>query len=183
MPLPVAHSLVAASVLAASRSQFSLSRDGRALLVAALIGIAPDFDLFLSWVLGYSLKLHGSFTHSILFAIALGALGAWLARQVGWRGWIVFSLAALSHGLLDAALKKEFGGAQLLWPFSQHRYTLGVVSYFKYYPSPGHDPWGPLLLRAAEISLYELLIFGPLFLAIVLWQKWRSRAVSVLPAR
>lgn len=175
MPLPLAHSLVAASIVAATRTQLTLQRDGRALLVAAFIAITPDFDLFLSWVLGLSLKLHGSFTHSILFALMLGALGAWLAQQRTRRGWLIFTLAALSHSLLDVALKKEFGGAQLFWPLSHRRYTLGLTSYFKYYPYPGREPWGPLLWRAAEITLYEILLFGPLLLLVWLWRRRAKR--------
>ena len=69
-----------------------------------------------------------------------------------------------SHGLLDAATKKTYGGVKLLWPFSQRHYKLGIFDYFAFYPDSKLDPMWILILRAFQISFYELVIFGSVFL-------------------
>jgi hypothetical protein len=73
-----------------------------------------------------------------------------------------------SHTLLDAATKKTYGGTQLFWPFWNARIKLGIFDYFAFYPDSKLDPVWKLVLRALQISLYELLIFGSIFLMIVI---------------
>lgn len=172
MPLPVAHGLVGASVVLLARKGSSLPRAWPQLLLGATLAIIPDFDLALAWSGNYSDRLHGTFTHSLLFACVVGCLAARLAGEFRWRGVLVYTAATLSHALLDFTVKKEYGGAQLLWPFSRQRFRLRLFSYFEFQPAPGQQPLGEILARALEISCYELLIFAPLF-GLALW--WRQR--------
>lgn len=171
MPLPVAHALIGAGIVAASRENLSLRKDWAALLAGASVAVAPDFDLILSWLLGYNLHTHGGFSHSILAAAFLGFLASLVMRE----GFLVYYAATLSHAILDALVKREFGGVQLLWPFSTKRIKLGLVDYFEFYPAPGIDPMGPILKRALVITGYEAMIFLPLFILAV-WWRWRRDA-------
>src|SRR5215813_13299290 len=136
MPLPVAHGLLGAAIVATTRRKLSFRKDWLALLLGSTLAIIPDFDLILSWILGYSIKTHGGFTHSLLFSVAAGFLGCWLMREQTLRGFLTFTLATTSHGILDVITRKEFGGSALLWPFSSHKFRLGWFNYFEFYPDP-----------------------------------------------
>jgi len=175
MPLPVAHGLVGASLVVLSRSRFSLKRDWGMMAFGAALGILPDFDIFFSWVLGLGIKWHGSFTHSIFFAAAAGCVSAALRREGETRDIPVYAMATLSHGLLDAITKKEYGGAQLFWPFSSHTYRLKLFDYFEWYPNPFDDPLLVIFKRAFQISCYEALIFAPILAALLASRLWLNR--------
>jgi membrane-bound metal-dependent hydrolase YbcI (DUF457 family) len=170
MPLPVAHGLVGATVAAALRKDFSFRKDWRALSLGVVLAIIPDFDLVLSWVLGYGAQTHGGFTHSILFSMAAGFLACLLMREKNVRGVTVYSLATLSHGILDVVTRKEFGGSALFWPLSSHKFRLGWFDYFEFYPNPATESIIIILRNALEVCCYEITIFTPVFLAVV-WLK------------
>jgi membrane-bound metal-dependent hydrolase YbcI (DUF457 family) len=175
MPLPVAHGLFGATVAAALRKDFSFRKDWRALSLSVVLAIIPDFDLVLSWVLGYGAQTHGGFTHSILFSMAAGFLACLLMKEKNVRGFTVYSLATLSHGILDVATRKEFGGSALLWPLSSHKFRLGWFDYFEFYPDPATEPIIIILRNALEVCRYETMIFTPVLLIVVLY-KWFIRA-------
>src|SRR5262249_27623436 len=174
MPLPVAHGLVGATVVAAFRENFSFRKDWRALLLGAFLAVIPDFDLILSWILGYSIKTHGSLTHSIMFSLAAGFLTCRLTREKNVRGFAAYTLATLSHGILDVVTRKEFGGAALLWPVSWHKFRLGWFDYFKFYPDPDTEPVTVILRSALGVCRYEALIFLPIFLIVVWLKRWQD---------
>jgi membrane-bound metal-dependent hydrolase YbcI (DUF457 family) len=175
MPLPVAHGLIGASIVAASREELSLRKDGAAMLAGACVAIAPDLDLAFSWLLGYGLQTHAGVSHSIAFAALLGLLAAALLREARLKSFLVYSTAALSHGILDAATKREFGGAALLWPLSDEKFRLGLGEYFAFYPHPRAEPIGPILERALEICNYEMAIFMPIFILTVWGRRWHDQ--------
>lgn len=99
--------------------------------MAALAATLPDLDL-IGWPLGIpdnSLLAHRGLTHSIPFALALGALFAVAGfRRPEWTGarlriGIVLALAIMTHGLLDSTT--TYGWGVEFWaPFSQVRYRL-----------------------------------------------------------
>jgi len=175
MPLPVAHGLVAASIIAASREEFDWRSAWWPMLVGAALAIVPDFDLFLAWGLGYNLRVHGGFTHSVVFAIALGLIGALLTRELDPRGITTYTTAALSHGLLDFATKKDFGGVMLLWPLSSDKFRLGLFNYFEFFVDPGSQSLSSILEGAINVFYYETLIFAPLLITVILWKRWQQR--------
>jgi hypothetical protein len=174
MPLPIAHALLGATVV---ETGFPVDRKERArlYLIAAGVAVVPDFDLFFSWILGLGNRWHGGVTHSIVFAVVLGLLGASLSGIRNRRAVIVFSFAALSHGILDTITRRSFGGSALLWPFSRHKFKLGWFDYFAFYPASRLEPLPSLVRRALVISSYELLIFGALFLAVFLTHRLIAR--------
>ena len=88
MPLVIGHAFLGASVAAlsgsAGRRPLSLRDDGKALVLAAALGVLPDLDLFFTWILGMGIKWHGGFTHSITLAAIFG----WLCARYAGKGTI-----------------------------------------------------------------------------------------------
>jgi membrane-bound metal-dependent hydrolase YbcI (DUF457 family) len=88
---------------------------------------------------------------------------------------LVYITVALSHGLLDFATKKDYGGAQLFWPFSPYKLRLGLFNYYGFYPVPGPQPIREILEQALNVTYYEVMVFVPLFAAVVVWKRWQQR--------
>lgn len=115
------------------------------LLAGAACSIIPDLDVIgFGFGLRYNDMLgHRGFTHSILFAVVLGALLTFtLFRNSQGSNWIVFLFlffSTLSHTLLDMLTNGGLGVA-LFAPFSNERYffpqrpievsPIGVGSFF-----------------------------------------------------
>jgi inner membrane protein len=147
---------------------------GRLLLTAMLASMLPDAD-----VIGFYLGIpyddaygHRGLTHSLLFALMVGGLGALLARPLGTRRLTAFwllTLATLSHGLLDALTSGGLGVA-FFSPWSNQRFFF---------------PWRPI--RVAPLSLSRfltgrgLLVLRSEFLWI--WLPALGLAVSGLAGR
>jgi LexA-binding, inner membrane-associated putative hydrolase len=97
MPLPVAHALVAATVVAAIRPS-TQSDQWKLLLIGAFLGICPDFDYALNWFRISGGGWDHGYTHSIAFAFLLGPTMAIVSRDWIARSFVVFSAAAsLTH--------------------------------------------------------------------------------------
>jgi membrane-bound metal-dependent hydrolase YbcI (DUF457 family) len=174
MPLPVAHGLLGASVVAAVVPRAGAARYRVLLAAGAVLANAPDFDFSLSLLL-HSRGWHRGFTHSLAFALAvllclLIATGRARAREAA-----AFGLAYASHALLDFATTKNSGGLELLWPFSTDRLGLRW--------------WGlselPSRLPPADILKYlslEFVLFAPPLLFLILLRRGvfkRSAAAGV----
>ena len=108
---------------------------GRACVIGALAGMAPDLDVLIRSDSDplLALEYHRHFTHSLFF-IPFGALLCSLILyplqrrywQIGFRQvylWCVLGYA--THGLLDACTSY---GTQLLWPFSDRRFAWDTIS-------------------------------------------------------
>jgi inner membrane protein len=170
MPFPIAHGFVGASVVAASRKRLSLKQDWLVLLFGAFLAIAPDFDFFLVWVF-HMRGWHRAFTHSIFFALVAGCL---MLAMLGARRMseaIAYCFALLSHGLLDFAATKAGGGVELLWPFSSQRLKLGLIGISEF--GLKHQTRLELIVDMFKACALELLIFAPVFLAILLLKRRR----------
>jgi inner membrane protein len=98
-----------------------------ALVIAGVCAsILPDLDI-LTYAVGIPLSDeygHRGFSHSILFALLVALLGAYLLRayKIPWRitaGFLFIS--AVSHGGLDAFTNGGHGIA-FFWPWSKTRY-------------------------------------------------------------
>ena len=107
-----------------------------------------------------------------------GYLACWLMRERNIRGFLIYALATLSHGILDVIPRKDFGGSALLWPFSYHKFRLGWFDYFKFYPNPDTDPVIVILRDALKVCRYELAIFLPIFLIVVCLKRWQDKRQS-----
>lgn len=168
MPLPVAHGLIGAGLVAATRRGFSLRRDAGPMLIGATLGMAPDLDLVLSWGLGFGTGVHGGFTHSLVLALAAGAGVSLLTSERSTLRVIAYIAAGASHGLLDACTKREFGGAALFWPISGHKYRFGLLSNYEFYPNPASQTWREIINQAAVFGLKEFVRVAPAVILIIL---------------
>ena len=105
--------------------------------IVALAGCAcallPDVDVLLLFALGVpyaSMLGHRGITHSLPFAVVLGALVALALRRRGvapspLASWLYLSTATASHGVLDAFTDGGLGVA-FFAPFSASRYFFPV---------------------------------------------------------
>ncbi len=167
MPLPVAHALVGASVVAALRPS-TQSGNWRVLALGAFLGIAPDFDYALNWQRIWAGGWHHGFTHSIPFALMVGLLVIILLRQWSIRSYLVFSAAFVSHTLLDYMLT-ESRGVALWWPFTNRRYKFRFPNPIDY--SWSDNSWTQAALDLLKISFVELLIFVPIFAIVIVVRR------------
>ncbi len=163
MPLPVAHSLLGASLVAAVLPRDVRPRHYLPLAAGAVLANAPDLDFILVFASG-SRSWHRGFTHSIAFALAVAltfllALGRRRARKAA-----AYGLAFASHAFLDFVTTKEGGGLTLLWPFSAERMGL---RWFGLSELPSGLPPAELLKSAG----LELLLFAPPFLLLLWWRR------------
>lgn len=163
MPLPFAHGLVGASVVAALHPRPSRWRYAPLVLGATLANCA-DLD-FAVVFLAHDRSYHRGFTHSLAFALAvcvvmLAAFGLARAREA-----LAYGLAYASHALLDYSTTKLGGGVELLWPFSADRFGLGVAGLSEL----------PSLMPSVGILktlLLELLIFAPVLACVLLVRRF-----------
>lgn len=173
MPLPVAHGLLGACVVAALQPRRFLATRRRlfaALLAGAALANAPDFDFLLVFALG-SKGWHRGFTHSLCFALLLGAALALCLRGGRRVKAAVYGLAFASHGVLDWATTKEGGGVQLWWPFTGERFAPGWVGLSEI---PSRLPAATVL----ESLALEFLLFAPPLAAALLWRGLWPRRVA-----
>jgi len=173
MPLPVAHGLLGASLVAALHPQ-PTRRFAIPLVLGAVLAGAADLDFFLVFGLG-SKTWHRGFSHSVLLGLFVTLLFAFSLGRKRIKEAIAFGLAFTSHGILDYVTTREGAGIEMIWPFSSERFVLGW--------------WGlsevPSKLPAIEILknlLIEFLIFAPV-LFVVLWLRKRRRTHVAFPPK
>lgn len=92
----------------------------KAMLLGAIAGTIPDFDVAAGFFTDTvsALEIHRGFTHSIIFAVGVGLLFAWLLALWDKRAtlkewWLFWFLTFVTHPLLDA---HTTWGTQLFWP-------------------------------------------------------------------
>lgn len=160
MPLPVAHGLLGACIVAALHEKPTRIRYSLSLLAGALLANAADLDFLLVAVL-QSKSWHRGFTHSILFSLMMCLLFLFVLRNARIRNALGYGLAFASHGLLDYLTTKNGSGVELLWPFSTARLKLGWSGLSEV---PSRLAWIEILQTLA----LETAIFSVLFIAILL---------------
>lgn len=165
MPLPIAHGFVGASLCKAWPKRHLVVDSKKLLLIAAFISIAPDFDFVFVWILRWGWYWHRGFSHSLAFAFVLGLAGCAMARSLVPSSFLVFSSAALTHGLLDFLTTRHAMGVELFWPISNHRFAAGLIDYLDFYFN--RKPRIEFLAGVAGVLLFELLFFGSTFLMIL----------------
>ncbi|ARR46277.1 metal-dependent hydrolase [Vibrio campbellii] len=129
---PLTQGLIGASLsLSASKKQHLLAAGALGLLA----GMAPDLDILIRSTNDplLFLEFHRQFTHSLFF-IPIGSficaliLHPLIAKKGGLsfkQSWCYCALGYATHGLLDACTSY---GTQLLWPFTNTRYSWSTVS-------------------------------------------------------
>ncbi len=93
----------------------------KAMLLGAVAGTIPDLDILSGYFTDTvsALEIHRGFTHSIVFAVVVGLLFAWMLALWDKRAtlkewWLFWFLTFVTHPLLDA---HTTWGTQLFWPF------------------------------------------------------------------
>ncbi|HSE20559.1 MAG TPA: metal-dependent hydrolase [Pyrinomonadaceae bacterium] len=167
MPLPVAHALVGAT-LNNSFSKSPRALSFKAIFLSIVLALCPDFDYGLNVLRVAGGGWHHGFTHSFLFAFAIG-FACWLILKDR-RPTTLMLLCAIvaSHTLLDY-LFTESQGVALFWPITDHRYKLNWFNPINY--TMRTRPMIASALDLARICALELLLFGPLFLVGLLVRK------------
>ena len=123
------HPIPALAVAAACGSTYIPPRLAAAMLIASVL---PDIDM-IGYALGFrhpSPFAHRGFTHSLVFALAVGLLALAAAPRMKTKRVIAFFavfLAILSHSLLDAL--GGWYGVPFFWPFDEARYALPWPSF------------------------------------------------------
>jgi inner membrane protein len=161
MPLPIAHGLLGASIVAALHQKPSRIRYSLSLLIGALLANAADLDFVLVAGLQSS-TWHRGFTHSIVFSLLICLLFLFILRNVSIRNAMAYGLAFTSHGLLDFFTTKHGRGVELFWPFSTARFISG---WWGLSEVPSRLTWLEILQALAlEIGLFSLLLIAILVL-------------------
>ncbi|HEX6184190.1 MAG TPA: metal-dependent hydrolase [Pyrinomonadaceae bacterium] len=170
MPLPIAHGLLGASLVAAVLPRASARRYALSLAAGALLANAADLDFLL--VFGLHMRgWHRAFTHSFAFALLVWLLLFILLGGRRARKSVAYGLAYASHAVLDFATTKFGGGVELLWPFTSERFALGLFGLSEI---PSRVPPAGIV----RYIVLELLIFTPPFLALLLWRRRGRKAVD-----
>lgn len=159
MPLPIAHGLLGASVVAAF-GRAPAERRLAPLVAGALLANAADFDFALAFAF-HSRAWHRGFSHSVAFSLVVCLV---LVLALGWRRVreaVAYGLAYASHGILDYLTTKEGGGVELLWPFSSERLVFGMVGLSEL---PSRMP----AVEVVKSLVLEFALFAPL-LAVTVW--------------
>jgi membrane-bound metal-dependent hydrolase YbcI (DUF457 family) len=142
----------------------------RALVTGALLGVCPDADYLLGRLRVLGWGWHHGFTHSVVFAVAVGATVSWCLGVRGWRGALACVLPVLSHPLLDY-LVTESPGVALWWPVTGQRYKLGIDELSYYHITAASEGW----LALVKLCAAEVILFGPLLAIAVLASRRRFR--------
>ena len=176
MPLPIAHGLLGASIVAALHQEPTRIRYSMSLVVGALLANAADLDFLLVAGLG-SKAWHRSFTHSIVFSLVICLLFIVILGNRQFRNAMAYGLAFTSHGCLDYLTSKNGGGVELLWPLSKAKFILGwwglseVPSQFTRMEIVG--------ALAVETALFSLLLIAILLLRRSLAKSMSSAADAI----
>ena len=163
MPLPIAHGLLGASLVAAVLPRANPRRYALSLAAGALLANAADLDFLL--VFGLHMRgWHRAFTHSFGFALLVWLVLFALLGRARARKAAAYGLAYASHAVLDFATTKFGGGVELLWPFTAERFALGLFGLSEI---PSRVPPAGIV----RYVVVEFLIFTPPFLALLLWRR------------
>ena len=169
MPLPIAHGLLGAAVVAAFHPTAVAERNWKLILWGAVLANCPDLDFLLLWGLHWP-GVHWGFSHSLAFSLLVGCVIWLFIGKSRWKATLAYSLAFLSHTLLDFSTTKISGGVMLLWPFRREWYKLNLLSFSEY-------PEGFKALEMFRWCLIEAVIFLLIFMAVLLGRRWWSSGV------
>lgn len=159
MPLPIAHSLLGASIVAAVLPTGFSARQIKQLLAGAFLANLADFD-FIAVFAFQSKEWHRGFTHSIVFAAFVGLLFVLYFGRQRVREAAAYGLAFASHCFLDFVTTKEGGGLELLFPLTNERFSGG---WFGLSEVPSRLPIAAIIQALA----LEFVIFFSLLLLII----------------
>lgn len=157
MPLPIAHGLVGASIVALVHPNANL-KNWKPLLIAFILANCADLDFGFSIMFGWQ-GFHRGLTHSFLFAFIVACVIFIFLRRLNWKIPLAYSVAFLSHTILDYLSSKR-GGVRLLTPFDNTSYGFGQISFSEL-------SRGIILQDIIYFSIIEMAVFTPIFIIVV----------------
>ena len=162
MPLPIAHGLVGASLVALIHPTAEI-KNWKPLLWGFLLANSPDLDFAFSFLFGWE-NFHRGISHSLFFAFLVSALIFVFLRRENRRIPLAYSLAFLSHTLLDFVASST-GAVRLLLPFDDGRYALGWFGFSEL-------TRGLIISDMLRFTIIEVLIFVPVFFIVLRAKKF-----------
>jgi inner membrane protein len=181
MPSPVGHTLAGlCGYLFARRSQplqkkFNSSPVHWQLVIYAFLANLPDIDVIPGIFLGNPGMFHRQVTHSVLTAICVSIVVAWVVKRL--RGnakyWGLVTLSLyLSHLILDMMLNDPAPpyGIQLFWPLSETYFIspITVFSRFDYF-----DPQIGIWRSVFSLPNLFTVLREALIMALPIALSWR----------
>lgn len=163
MPLPIAHGLFGASIVAAIMPKPFKFQYLVPCFIGGVLANLPDFDFALVFITGDE-KWHRGFTHSIAFAVFIGLLFYFYFGRKRRREAAAFGFAFASHFFLDFITTKIGGGLELFFPFSAARYGLRWFGLSEF-PSKMYP------LEVVQALVIESIIFSALFLLVIFLKR------------
>lgn len=164
----------------------------RYLLAAGVVAsVIPDLDVvaFRFGVLYASAFGHRGFSHSILFAIAVALLGAFVSRAFRVSAIATFAflfIATVSHGILDSFTNGGLGIA-FFWPWSADRFfaPFQVIEVSPLSASRFFSPRGVAVLTSEILWVWLPCAVVGTLLAVVRIRRARKLSVTddVIPRR
>jgi membrane-bound metal-dependent hydrolase YbcI (DUF457 family) len=138
MPLAVTHVLIPIILVDLVRDHlFKQKRrflPNKFVLFAGLMGLLPDIDIPISYVLLGSLELHRTLTHSIWFPLAFFALFFYFyfinKKPVYYKIFLMSFIGFSIHIILDFYI---FGTVSLLFPLNEEVYGLNIFPITQMY--------------------------------------------------
>lgn len=171
MPLPIAHGLFGASVVAAVLPAPISKRYAKPMLFGAFLANTPDFDFALVFLLN-SDKWHRGFTHSIMFALLMMMMFIAYRGRREFREALAYGLAFASHFVLDFVTTKLGGGLELFFPFSDGRFGLRWFGL-------SEMPSKVSALQILQNLTIEFAIFFSLLLLVLMLRKLISKPATM----
>ncbi len=143
-------------------------------IASMILAVLPDFDaLLMGWIPYNDPFGHRGFTHSLLFALAIGFAFAFLFFKMRWNAdhniWFlatVFALATASHGFFDAMTTGGLGVA-FFAPFNNTRY------FFPFRPIPvaPFSVAGLLTARGLNLLFWEFALLWTFAIGTLVWNR------------
>lgn len=170
MATPVGHMLAGAS---ASVGAHAGGTSPWRLGVGALLGAAADLDFVPGLLLGDPARFHHGPSHSLGFALLVGAVAWVVASRNRWRWALAAGGAYASHLLLDFLTFDPSSpvGIPLLWPLSEAY----LISPLTPLPRVLHSSVSVFNLHNVGVALLEVVLFGGLLWLCI---RWRFRRES-----
>jgi hypothetical protein len=171
MPLPLGHLAIGITTYDLTNKNVSVFRNWRLAIVVVVLANLPDIDVLfgLLWN-GNGNVFHRGPTHSILFAVLLGAISANLWKVYPFLPRLTFFrsfLLIFSHLIADLFLTSS--PISLFWPF-------------EIYVSPGYCGWGEVLHSVfAQWALQDVGIIMICGMIVLCRRLVSSDTVLLLP--
>ena len=175
MASPVGHSLFGLGIYSAANNQLNWKE----IFVYVVLANLADFDFLFGFVVGEPNKYHHQFTHSIVMAVVIAGIFAFMYCRKNKdklvKIFVLFFSVYFSHILIDfLTVDKSFPfGEQLLWPFSNHYYLSPVCVFMDVHKSDSSNDFFRSLFSMHNfvMVLSEIGIFGTFFLMVNLIRK------------